>query len=632
MTSTTPPTSAQILVVEDSDADFVILQSLLVELGYAPTSVLRARSLAEALRLITTSLVAVFTDLGLPDASGTEAVIRLAESHPTTALVVVSDQTDALTQLDPAGAPVADVISKSELTSERLSLALTRATSSPTGEELIEILERLPQAVLVLEDNGMIRFANPEAERLLGWPRASLTGHDISVIVPGHRPDHLLSFPVQPVRERSTVVMRSDGSLVDVEVSVIKLHGARVLLLTRDLVREIERAEREHKAHQALRNIRAIEQLYDVTTGVAHDLRNYLSAASGFADLLRDDVPDRSTEMIEQLRESLQAAMALATRLIGTAAGASRSMPVEVGPIIDQAVGFFAAAARRGLDIEVDVEPGLTVRTDRQELEAALVNLGLNAVEALGPHGTVIVTADQCTIASTLGPSELQPGRYVRITVADNGRGMAPEVAARAFEPYFTSRISGAGTGLGLARVRRLVAQAGGAVSLRSELGHGTAITIYLPAEDATHTLLTDPAPPPQPAHDRREGILIVAPDPSERELLKSWLRQAGFAAVTASGPSQAATTLRFANGSIVGVVACVHHPSEAAAVLAGTAKPRPDLPVLVVSDWLPRLMERFLVDGLDEWRTVRIERTPLDATRLVQIIDELIGRAGSNH
>jgi signal transduction histidine kinase len=225
-----------------------------------------------------------------------------------------------------------------------------------------------------------------------------------------------------------------------------------------------------------------------VAGGVAHDFNNLIGVILNYATVIAEEVADRPhvRQDVEEIRLAAQRAADLTRELLLF----SRRLPARLD-VVD-VTGVFRDMRRTleralgpGIDLVIRCASGpCLVRADRGHLERVLMNLAVNARDAMPGGGklTVTTTADLDESDPDLAQAALAPGRYVRIAVVDTGVGMSEETAARAFEPFFTTKAQGQGTGLGLATVYALVAEAGGTVTLRSTPGRGTTVAVLLPA------------------------------------------------------------------------------------------------------------------------------------------------------
>lgn len=228
-----------------------------------------------------------------------------------------------------------------------------------------------------------------------------------------------------------------------------------------------------------------MEALGQLATGVVHDLNNLLMAIGGCADELRDATGEQRDALLNELRDSLDSAGSVTRQLLSFGRGPGtvrRSCTVaesleRVTPLLRRSLGKYVALT---LDVAPDLAAALV---DPVELEQALLNLALNARDAMNGRGSVTVRVRN---AHDIPPSAL-PMRHdaramVELSIADSGSGMPPDVLRQLFQPFFTTKPQGKGTGLGLAMVRNVVAHHDGQLAVESKVGHGTTFRLFLPA------------------------------------------------------------------------------------------------------------------------------------------------------
>jgi len=272
---------------------------------------------------------------------------------------------------------------------------------------------------------------------------------------------------------------------------------ARVAERTRELTvanakLEAEAEERE-RVEEALRQSQKMEAIGQLTGGIAHDFNNLLTGISGSLELLRiRAVQGRTAEFgryIETAIGSASRAAMLTHRLLAFSRRQTLDPKlINVNELVCGMEELFRRTVGPGIRIETSFagEPWPTL-CDPHQLENVLLNLVINARDAMPDGGQLLIETANTVLRDRRGapkewpPQEVPPGDYVALSVADNGTGMAPDVIARAFDPFFTTKPLGQGTGLGLSMVYGFVQQSGGHVRLRSEVGQGTTMTVYLP-------------------------------------------------------------------------------------------------------------------------------------------------------
>ena len=240
------------------------------------------------------------------------------------------------------------------------------------------------------------------------------------------------------------------------------------------------------RAEDALRQAQKVEAIGQLTGGVAHDFNNLLAVIVGNLELLSKRLPDdeRMARLVQSALEGAQRGTALTQRLLAFARRQDlRPAPLTVPALVHGMTDLLQRTLGPSVRVQTHFPPHLPpAQVDANQLEMALLNLAVNARDAMPDGGTLDISAAEFTA----GPAEegLPPGRYVRLSLADTGSGMDAETLARASDPFFTTKGIGKGTGLGLSMVQGLAAQSGGKLVLKSEVGRGTMVTLFLPVAD----------------------------------------------------------------------------------------------------------------------------------------------------
>ncbi|HEY6985875.1 MAG TPA: PAS domain S-box protein [Rhodanobacteraceae bacterium] len=294
------------------------------------------------------------------------------------------------------------------------------------------------------------------------------------------------------------------------------------------------------RSEEQLAHSQRLDAVGQLTGGIAHDFNNLLTVVSGNLQLMETGLADHPElgDIIESALRAVDRGAALTRKLLAFARR-QRLMPREVSPA--QLLSDLQQMLQRTLGerIAVTVECGEDVPVvfaDPGELDAALINLALNARDAMPRGGDLRISAERSIYA---GDGELDPGTYVVLRVADTGTGMPPEVLARALEPFFTTKESGKGNGLGLSMVYGFVKQSGGRVAIESTLGAGTRVDLHLPARAPDQAPQRAPAAAAS-AHEGRESILVVEDERDVRAIATAFLRSLGYTTYEAESGERA--------------------------------------------------------------------------------------------
>jgi two-component system cell cycle sensor histidine kinase/response regulator CckA len=367
-----------------------------------------------------------------------------------------------------------------------------------------------------------------------------------------------------------------------------------------------------------------MEAVGQLAGGVAHDFNNLLTVINGFTDMAIGELGEGDDGIRRYLAE-IGHAGARAAELTQHLLAFSRQQVLrpEVADV-NSIVSEYAVMLRRVLGEEIELstqlEPHLhPVEVDPGQLGQVLMNLAVNARDAMPHGGTLAITTENVGLKKSI-PVEygtLPRGRYVLLSVSDNGEGMAAETRAHVFEPFFTTKEPGQGTGLGLATVVGIVEQSGGAIAVDTEPGRGTAFRVYLPRSAETH--VTKKAEPEQ-AQTGVGTILVAEDDQAVRKLVAKILLEAGYRVLVAALPSEAISLAAWESSIDVLVTDVVMPEMNGHELAQGLLAERPDLRVLYISGYTPDVVRGKGVLTQQE----SFLQKPFTAAALTQAVREL--------
>lgn len=313
----------------------------------------------------------------------------------------------------------------------------------------------------------------------------------------------------------------------------------------------LREAETRAAAEAQLRQVQKMEAVGQLTGGIAHDFNNMLAVVVGGLDLARRRLDDGSGEVarhIDNAMDGATRAAALTKRLLAFARS-EPLLPENVSParliagmsdLIDRTLG-----ERIAVDVQAPAAPW-QAWCDPHQLENAIVNLAVNARDAMNGEGRLTIAADHVSLSNG-EVGEAPAGEYVRIAVTDQGCGMAQDVIDRVFEPFFTTKPVGKGTGLGLSQVFGFARQSGGDVAIRSRVGIGTTVAIYLPRALAATEPAVQPTPlaiAPQDRPQRCSTLLVVEDDARVRIATIEALEELGHLPIACASGEEALAVL----------------------------------------------------------------------------------------
>ncbi len=389
----------------------------------------------------------------------------------------------------------------------------------------------MPFVLLTRKGGGIER--NPEAKRLLD------TLGNVTFLERPFHPTTLVSLARAALRARRRQY-EARSRLKELEESEDRLREANETLEAR-----VEERTREHELALAkLHEAQKLETLGRLTGGVAHDFNNLLTPVIGNLDLLRrQEQTDRSRRLIDASLQAAGRAATLVQRLLAFARRQDlRPRSVNIAALLDGMTDLIRRSLDPSIHVQISHSPDLPpARVDPNQLELAILNLSINARDAMPRGGNLTINA---TAESVENRSRIDPGDYVRISVSDDGMGMDADVLARAIEPFFSTKGVGKGTGLGLSMVHGLAAQLGGMLDIRSSRESGTVAEIWLPVatEPAVHEELDSR---PLVAASERATILLVDDEELVRSGTADMLSDLGYEVIEADSGSDALRLLR---------------------------------------------------------------------------------------
>ncbi len=431
-------------------------------------------------------------------------------------------------------------------------LATKQQRLAAAEERYRSMFEHSPQPMWTFDVQTLQFIAvNDAAVRHYGYSREEFLAMTIADIRP---PEDVAAMRYQLEREPASLAVdgrvwrhhKKDGTTIVVEIraSDFAIEGRRVRLAQIvDVSDRIASAEGLRKTEEQLRHAQKMEALGRLAGGVAHDFNNVLTVIQTYACLLEEslDAGDEKHDEAVEIRRATERATAITRQLVAMnrpAAAAPRSVDVDdlvAGflPMLRRLVGEpVAIAVHRGNLPRVTIDPG--------QLEQVLLNLAVNARDAM-PHGGKLTIETREVILDEEGAAvrALRPGRYVELAVTDTGTGIDRETRDKIFDPFFTTKEVGRGTGLGLSIVHGIVAQAGGAIAVYSEVGHGSTFRIVLPAtERVVEVAERRPAIAPKTLPPVR--VLVVDDQPDVRAATARILRDAGTHPLEAGSAEEA--------------------------------------------------------------------------------------------
>lgn len=429
-----------------------------------------------------------------------------------------------------------NIIDELDMLNHRMEAALRESET-----KYRRVVDNANEAILVVQD-GVLRFSNPKALEFFGFTAEELKNKPfLDLIHPDDREmviEHQNKIFKRECLEDifSFKILNKDGQEKWVEIkSVPDLWEARPAMLNflTDITL-LKENEEEHKMLEAqLLHSRKMEAIGSLAGGIAHDFNNILGAIHGYTELAVNEL-----EKGNQVRVNLEYVLSAAGRakeLVRQILAFSRKADEEkkiiyISHIVDEAMRLLRSSLPATIELRSRIEKELNpVMADPTRMHQVIMNLCANAGYAMRENGGLLeISLDEIELdADLIGTKELEPGRYQRLLIHDNGHGMDAETQKKIFEPYFTTKKQGEGTGMGLSLVHGIVKSHNGEIIVESEPGKGTSFYIYLPVTDINEVPEVKPS---EPIKGGNERILLVDDEWTLVEMGKQMLERFGYA------------------------------------------------------------------------------------------------------
>ena len=505
-------------------------------------------------------------------------------------------------------------------------------------------LSSIGDAVLTTDTEGRVTFMNPVAARLTGWSAADARGAEVGRVfrIVHEKDGEPAEDPVRRVLREGqvvglanhTVLLAREGGrhpIADSGAPILdddgKLQG--VVLVFRDM-------SDEQSLREQLDRARRLESLGRLAGGVAHDFNNLLTVIGGGLSLAlsRSDLGPPPRADLQDVQEATRRAVGLTGQLLAfSRRQVMQPRVLDINAAVRDSAKMVRRILRENVELEIELDEGAgRVLVDPVQLEQVLLNLAINGADAMPDGGRLTLKTD----ALMLGPGSglgLQGGSYVRLRVSDTGCGMDQLTRERAFEPFFSTKEPGRGTGLGLSTVDGIVQQSGGVVGIDSQPGRGTTFTILLPrtSQPARITGETEVQGVPTARPDessleaaRPRTILIVEDDAGVRKLASLVLDAQGYRILAAASGSEALALRASHAGAIDLLITDLVMPGMSGSEVARAFRAQtPPLPVLFMSGYADEVVAH---DGMNPEDGAFLAK-PFTPASLVATVRSVLGR-----
>jgi two-component system cell cycle sensor histidine kinase/response regulator CckA len=647
-------TKIRVLLIEDEAADIEFVKSALLSkatLLFELTSFVQFSQAIEFLKSHQCDVILL--DLGLPEYGDLEALEELRSINRDIPIVVLTGLQDERTALRALEAGAQDYLVKGPLTADSLTRSIHFAIQRQQlhwertqREQALEDRAKLSEIVVFSDDaiigencDGKITSWNQAAEKMFGYARQDILYQHVGLLIPdAWRAYYQNLNPTilqgTPIRDLNMDFAHRDGSAIAISLSISPIRDRAGNVIGRsNICRDIRerkqlQAELELRDEQ-LRQSHKLEAVGALAGGIAHEFNNLLQAICGYTRYAMEEMAqgEQCYLDLEQVLKAADRASTLTRGLLGF----SRRQILERRNVDPQEIVADLVKMLRpliGEHIDLRISGGSEKKilyADRGLLQQMLLNLCINARDAMPQGGQLSLELQYIELAVSdveINPHAI-PGEYVLMTVADTGHGMSPEVQARIYEPFFTTKEIGKGTGLGLAMVYGCVQQHQGFIKVHSEVGQGTTFEIYLPLFVGSEQPVESDFNEPSAAAE--ELILLAEDEPLVRDLAVRILKRAGYSVLVAVDGEDAVKQFDANSAQIaLAVLDAVMPKRSGHQVYDHIRKSKPELPVVFCSGYDP---ETGNVKSLDN-RGMRVVQKPFVPEVFLRTLRECLDAA----
>jgi len=499
------------------------------------------------------------------------------------------------------------------------------------------LMESASQAIIAVNHKGLIELVNNKTEELFGYTSEELIGNNLEMLLPealreqhkGHRQDFFSRPKVRPMGIGLNLAgRRKNGQEFPIEISLnyveVGGHSLAISFIT-DISTRI-------RLEQELRQSQKMEAVGQLAGGVAHDFNNLLTVILGYSAMVLDGLTADHAfrEPLEEIEKAATSAASLTRQLLAF----SRRQVVRLKTLnLNTVIGQTDRMLRRVVseDIELIVALGDHVDdilADPGLIEQIVMNLTINAGDAMPEGGKLIIETSNLFLDKEYGGAHLaiKTGPHAMLAVTDTGTGMSAEVSARIFEPFYTTKSQGKGTGLGLATVYRIVQQLEGTIWVYSEPGKGTTFKIFFPSAEAGAKLEPED-PEERTCSGGQDTVLLVEDESGVRKFLRTMLEKQGYTVLDAANAADALSL-------------AAHNPERIDLLLTDVIMPGMNGPELAerLSRLRPGVKVLFMSGYTD--RTIRLHdrlgdgayfiQKPFTTNSLAQKVREVLGKSAA--
>ena len=636
-------TLSTILIVDDNAANRDTLLKLLQNPDY---QLIEAADGPQALKLAADLLPdLVLLDVMMPEMDGFEVCRRLRANPGLSEVpvIMVTALDDRQSRIKGIECGADDFISKpfdrAELrarvrTVTRLNryarLNRERAKVEEASQKIRDqaaLIDLATDAIVVLDPDGFVQSWNPGAEKIFGTAAADACGQPLAGLISKGDSARLARALTET---RQTGEWRGDLLVIRPNGDNVIAHSHWTLLrkpngATRGIL-TVSTDQTEFKQLQAqFYRAQRMESLGALAGGIAHDLNNMLAPVLMAAELLKTSpTPEVQQELANVIQTSAQRGSGLVRQILAFARGSDGQERLELKPehLIKDAVSLAKETFPRTMEIRSELVPELfLICADPTQVHQILLNLMVNARDAMNGMGSLTITAENRELDANFAAQKpgTKPGPHIVMRVTDTGSGMSAEVLAKIWNPFFTTKPPGQGTGIGLSTVAKIVHEHGGFVEVTSQPGQGTTFSVYLPATGRTESVVAVAVPAPLPL-GRGERVLVVDDEAAFAQLINTLLTEHNYTAVVADGPGAALSAFLHGGQFDLALVDLNMPMMDGARLAKVMHNLKPGLPVILVTG-----SQDVMADQIKAGHFAAVVTKPFTAEALLVAMDRVL-------
>ncbi len=588
-----------ILLIEDDEDDYLITRALLSKAQSIDCELDWAHSFDDGLdRILSRQYDACLVDYRLGARTGLDLLQEVNDAGGVeTPIILLTGQGDLEVDLNAMAAGAADYLSKEQIDAPLLERSIRYAVERKEADQRIreqaQFLDKARDAIIAFDMDGEVVYWNKSAERLTGWSAEEMMGEKAR--------DQLYSPSKQETLQecRETVLVdgewmgelrqqTKDGDelIVESRWTLVRDHAGKptsILVINTDIT------ERKRLESQFLRTQR-MESIGRLVGGIAHDLGNLLVPILLGVKVLkrRESDDDRILQTLDMIEKSAERGSNMVEQVLAFARGVEgERVALQAETIIEEVAKITTETFPDDIDVTVNVPDDLhDIVGDATQVQQVLMNLCVNARDAMKDGGRIDISASPAEVSEEAAHRNIdaKPGRYVCLEVRDTGTGIPEEAIDKIFEPFFSTKAEGEGTGLGLSTAYSIVKSHNGFVDVESEAGEGTTFRVYLPV--ATSSDRRRGAGTSGELRDGQGELILVVDD---EEFILSTARQtledAGYRAMTAHGAKKALEIMAQSGAEVEAVITDLRMPEMNGLELIRKLHAQfPNLPILAAS------------------------------------------------